>query len=101
MLAIYRPQYIEKILTDAAGRRFRVIFAVSFVDGEARGRIVSAEEIRALSGDILKPYCLSASCSRSSAESEILSPYSPIATPFLFSLEFLINSQPTRAPSRI
>ncbi len=97
MLVPYRPQFIERIMTDAVGRRFRVIFAVSFINGEVRGHIVSAEEVMVLAGQTAKPLCLSGSCSKEAPE-EIISPFVPVASPY-FSLEFLINSQPTRAPS--
>ena len=105
MLAPYRPQFIEKILTDAYGRRYRVVFAVSYLNGEVRGHIVSARAIEAvlkLSGqvtDTIGQLRLSGSCSSKEPE-EIVSPYAPIVTPYL-SLDYLINSQPTRAPSHI
>lgn len=94
-----RPQFIEKILTDAYGRQFKVVFAVTIIDGEFRGRIVSATEIKSLAGEIEPALCLSGYYSNSETQEDIVSPYAPVVTPF-FSLEFLINSQPTRAPSR-
>lgn len=103
MLAPYRPQFIEKILTDAYGRRYRVVFAVSYVNGEVRGHIVSAREIEAvlkLTGQVAHfagQFCLSGECQKPEPQ-EIVSPYAPIVTPY-FSLDYLITSQPTRAPS--
>lgn len=99
MLAPYRPQFVEKILTDGAGRRFRVVFAVSFVNGEARGRIVSAQEIQTIKGQAAETLCLPGISAQKHSEG-ISSDFAPIASPY-FSLDFLINSQPTRAPSRI
>ena len=85
MLATYQPscfaeatqdkQFIEKILTDSFGRQYRVVFAVSFVDGEVRGRVISATLIETapqLKGDSINKaaFCLP------SASSDILSPFS-------------------------
>ena len=91
MLAPYRPQLIEKILTDAAGRQFRVVFAVSYMNGEVRGHIVSATEVKAMEA---KALCLPGARIATPASGtaytvrHVVSPY--------FSLEFLINSQPTQ-----
>jgi len=90
-----QPRFVEKILTDASGRQFRVVFAVSFTNGEVRGRIVSATEIKALETCIL---CLSGARTTVKGNTEYVRAFTPIASPY-FSLEFLINSQPTRAPA--
>ncbi len=106
MLTPYRPQFIEKVLTDAAGRRFRVVFAVSFVDGEARGRIVSATEINTLklAGEVqaavvTTPLCLGGSHA-SATSAKPVSTFARVISPY-FSHDYLITAQPTRAPSRI
>ena len=90
-----QPRFVEKILTDASGRQFRVVFAVSFVGGEVRGHIVSATEIKALETRTL---CLSGTCAAVKGATEYVRAFTPVASPY-FSLEFLINSQPTRAPA--
>jgi len=94
MLAPYRPQFIERILSDSFGRQFRVVFAVSYLNGEVRGRIVSATEVKALATRAL---CLP--CAKMDEEAtDTAYTIHHVASPY-FSLEFLINSQPTRAPS--
>ena len=106
MLTPYRPQFIEKIMTDASGRRFRVLFAVSFVNGEVRGRVISAEPIEhkslELRGEsyekstetLCLPYVAIA----------IITPTSYLLSPALFispfSELFFFTSQPTRAPNK-
>ncbi len=106
MLTTYKqPQFIEKILTDSFGRQYRVLFAVSFIDGEIRGRVVSATQIErslklvAGSQENRTNFCLP--CAKSSqllpsssklpAASSIVSPYIEL---------YFFNSQPTRAPSK-
>jgi hypothetical protein len=111
MLTPYRPQFIEKILTDAYGREFRVTFAVSFVDGEVRGRIISAQPLHDGSGLALKGVraerktsvastmpCLPVFFSNKASDTAYVPAYASTISHY-FSLEFLINSQPTRAPA--
>jgi len=93
-----QPRLVEKVLTDASGRQYRVVFAVSFVGGEVRGRIVSATEIKAVSGQVAGQLCLPAFCAKQKHDTEYIPAFAPVVSPY-FSLEFLINSQPTRAPS--
>ena len=111
MLTSYRPRFIEKTLTDSFGRQYRVLFAVSFVDGEVRGRVISAtliQNVAQLDGDSVYDH----SGSHSSNGAFLLSGFSSkkeaafeyvhaaiVVSPY-FSLEYLLNSQPTRAPSR-
>jgi hypothetical protein len=101
MLTPYRPQFVEKILADSFGRQFRVVFAVSYsLDGEVRGRIVSAQPIELLKGSTIRSHanaCLP--CAQSfNLQSFNLPIVTPVASPY-FSLEYLLNSQPTRAPA--
>lgn len=101
MLTPYRPQFIEKILADSFGRQFRVVFAVSYsIDGEVRGRIVSAQPIELLKGSTIRSQanvCLP--CAQSfNLQSFNLPIVTPVVSPY-FSLEYLLNSQPTRAPA--
>jgi hypothetical protein len=104
-----QSRFIEKVLTDRAGRQFRVLFLVSLINGEVRGQIISAqpifEGVRAVSlpGRVVKMtswtrLCLS--CTKAAAkiiESKVKS-WSRVASPYYSSLEFFM-SQPTRAPS--
>lgn len=113
LIPITQSRFIEKILTDSFGRQYRVLFAVSFVDGEIKGRVISATLIQTtaqLRGDSAacrltssarndsKAFFLPGSCAQINAESESLPTFETFASPY-FSLEYLLNSQPTRAPS--
>lgn len=105
MLAPYRQQqFIEKVLADSFGRQYRVLFAVSFIDGEIRGRVVSATPIerslKLVAGsqenrtNFYLPCAKSVSLPSSSklpASSSIVSPYIEL---------YFFTSQPTRAPSK-
>lgn len=98
-----QSQFMSRIFTDASGRRFRLTFLVAMVDGEVRGHLVSAEPISAsvaqLSGTVSDgSFCLPIICNNKKPATEYVSAFAPVVSPF-FSLEFLINSQPTRAPS--
>lgn len=94
------PQFISRNFTDCNGRQFRLTFLVAIVNGELKGRLVSAEPIgsqlslEGRSGS----FCLPISCAEKKITTEYVPAYVPVASPY-FSLEFLINSQPTRAPS--
>jgi hypothetical protein len=104
-----QSRFIEKVLTDRAGRQFRVLFLVSLVNGEVRGQIVSAQPIfetaktaslpgRVYKGSPCTKLCLP--CTKAAAkiiESKVR-PWSRVASPYYSSLEFFM-SQPTRAPS--
>lgn len=102
MLTPYRPQFIEKIIYDDFGHQFRVIFAVSYINGEVKGRIVSAEPIALIRGSVSAREsftCLQCAtlAGRAPIESHLINRKS-FVSPY-FSMEFLINSQPTRAPA--
>ena len=104
MLTPYsQSQFIEKILTDANGRQFRVVFMVSLVNGELKGRIISvkpvAANVLALAGAVSDAgFCLP--CAKAAREVE--TPYFVSPAPFIspyFDSELLLTAQPTRAPS--
>ncbi|MEK7641535.1 MAG: hypothetical protein AAB365_00910 [Patescibacteria group bacterium] len=99
--ALQNGQLVSRIFTDAAGHSFRLTFFVSIIDGEVKGQLVSAQEIgqkvSAATADHV--FCLPFSCPKIVASTPYVSPFSSFVSPY-FSLEFLINSQPTRAPSR-
>ena len=102
MLTPYRPHYIERVMTDSLGCRYRVIFAVSYIGEEVRGRVISATLIQSLNGQTAKsaaPLCLSSAVPLHTSKILYLKSCVPVVSPY-FSLEYLLNSQPTRAPSR-
>jgi hypothetical protein len=106
MLSPYQqPQFLSRVFTDCSGRQFRLTFFVAVVDGEVRGRLVSAEPISAsiarLTGDASdgSVLCLPITCDSKKPATEYIPAFAPIVSPFFSSLEFLIHSQPTRAPS--
>ncbi|MBU6232365.1 hypothetical protein KGP36_07060 [Patescibacteria group bacterium] len=102
MLAVQdQPRFISRIFTDACGRQFRLTFLVAIVNGELKGRLVSAErisDVARLTGDISDIiFCLPNIRTQDEGSTEYISPYVPIVSPYT-ELIFL-TSQPTRAPS--
>lgn len=105
MLTPYtKPQFISRVFTDTSGRQFRLTFLVTLVNGEVRGQLVSAHQISPvvarLSGEVSTGsiLCLPIFCGGADPQTAYVPAFAPVASPY-FSLEFLINSQPTRAPS--
>lgn len=102
------PQFLSRAFTDLSGRQFRLTFFVTLVNGEVRGRLVSAERISEAAPR--KPHlgsrtsetilCLPISCHCNIPETAYTPAYAPVASPYYSAFEFLIHSQPTRAPSR-
>lgn len=106
MLTPYsQSKIVEKILTDANGSQFKALFLVSLVNGEVKGRLLSLKPltIRALAlegavsdGSICLPSW--------TFDCEIQTPYvasvAPVKSPYFNTIDLIINSQPTRAPSR-
>jgi hypothetical protein len=103
MLAtINRPQFISRVFTDRYGRNFRLTFFVSVVDGQVKGRLVSAEPLKRsvqlfIRGEHSECSCLPISFDLKKASTEYVSAYVPVVSPYT-SLIYSI-SQPTRAPS--
>lgn len=97
------PQFLSRVFTDASGRQFRLTFLVAVVNGELKGRLVSAEPVSPtarLTGDVSDPtLCLPISCAQEEKSTEYVPAYAPVVSPFFSQFEFLIHSQPTRAPS--
>ncbi len=100
------PQLVEKIFTDQFGRQFRMVFLVTVIDGELKGRLVSAEQLSANSPR------LQGTTSEASEilslpifemQKEVVTEYVPAFTPVVspYTELFFFTSQPTRAPSRI
>ncbi len=103
------PQFISRVFTDQSGRQFRLLFLVLVVDGELRGRLISAEPLantRAaqLVGEVADgvngAFFLPIYCPVKKATTEYVPSFARVVSPY-FSIDFLITSQPTRAPSRI
>lgn len=102
MLTPYRPHFVEQIFTDQTGRQFRLVFLVSLVEGKLKGELVSAQPVSARSkldsSKVAPCYLLPISCIINKGNTEYIFPVKPIVSPFS-TVEFLITSQPTRAPS--
>lgn len=104
MLTTYKPQFIEKIFTDQLGQQFRLTFLVTIVDGEYRGRLVSAEPISKkvdlLNGKVSSsetPVCLPIICEQKEPDTAYTPSCKEVISPF--NSLFFFMSQPTRAPS--
>ncbi|MDP3962372.1 MAG: hypothetical protein Q8Q03_00690 [bacterium] len=82
-------KFITKTLTSASGEQFRVVFLVSFVNGEVKAQVVSAKKISVV--------CLP----EFKEKSPVTFTYTPASSPVvsLFNPLFFFNSQPTRAPA--
>lgn len=103
MLTPYKPQFIEQIFTDQTGRQFRLVFLVSLVDGKLKGQLVSAQPLATrnhstAAGHVSDQFLLPFSCPKDETVTEYIASVTPIVSPFS-TIEFLITSQPTRAPS--
>lgn len=105
-LALPRGQFITRDYTDATGQQFRLTFFVTMVDGEVRGRLVSAQptgksyEIGAMR---LEGSCSGSAFCLPSASHKLLPHTSYLLSPALlvspYTELFFFMSQPTRAPS--
>ena len=107
MLTPYiQPYFLSKIATDFSGRQFRLTFLVAVVDGEMRGRLISVEPVvqtvtnRQIAGTVCEysNFTLPIFCTQNKPNTQYIPAFVPIVSPY-FSLDFLINSQPTRAPA--
>ena len=108
MLTPYlNSQFIEKILTDRYGRQFRCLFLVALVDGEVKGRLVSARPIFTDVTDVRHPSCDGCLTSKRFFLPIIRSPkkiftervWLPIVSYFALKDFSFVTSQMTRAPS--
>jgi hypothetical protein len=102
MLTPYsQPNLLERIFTDRAGRQFRMVFMVTVVNGELKGRLVSATPISASLGiagaTTADAFFLPVSLPKIVAETLYVPFFAPIVA-FLNKF-FFFTSQPTRAPS--
>ena len=109
MLAIQNtPQFISRIFTDLSGRQFRMLFLVVVVDGDFKGRLISVEPLPATArlvgevsdGSVNSEFCLPITYTSKEPATEYVHSFAEVVSPY-FSIDFLITSQPTRAPSRI
>jgi hypothetical protein len=103
MLTPYsQSKFVQKILTSQSGERFRVLFYVTLVNGELKGKIISAQAVNESASQSFKysqpVVTIAAPRIKKKVNTEYVSAYAPTSSPY-FSLEFLINSQPTRAPA--
>jgi len=75
-----------------------MIFLVALVDGEVKGRLISVELIVESFRSAECVACLPGASIKKVPATEYIPTFAPAVSPY-FSLEFLINSQPTRAPA--
>ncbi len=99
MLTPYKPHFIEQIFTDQSGRQFKLVFLVSLVEGKLKGQLVSAQPLSPKVKSATTPICLPISCEVKKTVTEYIASFAPVVSPYN-QLEFLIHSQPTRAPSK-
>ncbi len=97
-------QLLERVFTDQSGRQFRMVFLVAIVNGEVKGRLVSAQPIsntsRELNGQVSSgTICLPIECTEQKGDTLYTTDFTQTISPY-FSLNFLMTSQPTRAPSK-
>ncbi len=90
---------ITRVFTDHTGRSFRLTFFVTIVNGEVKGRLVSAQPISknknlASQDSVL---CLPVAYPVTVTETPFIPAFTPFVSPF--SELFFFTSQPTRAPS--
>ena len=99
MLTPYKPHFVEQIFTDQTGQQFRLVFLVSLgEDGRLKGQLVSAKPLSSHVHSDATPICLPFVCPKNDTVTEYFFPLTSVVSPFS-STEFLITSQPTRAPS--
>ncbi len=105
MLTPYlQSQFVEKILTDVKGRQFKALFLVSLVNGEVNARLISLQLISpkalALEGAIAQDiFFLPSFAAEKSVETPYVASVAPFVSPYFDIAEFILTSQPTRAPS--
>ncbi len=103
MLTPYtQSKFISKIFTDCSGRQFRLTFLVAVVNGELKGRLVSAEPLaqtaNVLTGSVSDgAFCLPITFSNKKPATEYVSDFAPVVSPYIEL--YFFTSQPTRAPS--
>jgi hypothetical protein len=93
------PQFVEKIFTDQSGRQFRLTFLVAIVDGQLKGRLVSAQPLSRGATSVFQGATLQLpiSCPKNETVTEYTPAFAPIVSPY--NELFFFTSQPTRAPS--
>ncbi|MEK7501562.1 MAG: hypothetical protein AAB629_01410 [Patescibacteria group bacterium] len=108
MLTPYsQSRFVQKILTSASGKRFRVLFLVTLVNGEVKAQIVSAQSImsalsfpRTRESSVLpknKILCLPFYSAKAKHNTEYIPSNAPEVSPY--AELYFFTSQPTRAPS--
>lgn len=104
-LAQNNSQIVSKIFTDQMGRQFELTFLITIVDGALRGRLLSARPLPCpslkIEGEVAAEFmpCLPIICPEAIHDTAYVSTYAPVKSPY-YSVEFLLNTQPARAPSR-
>ena len=105
MLTTYtQSKFLSKVFTDCSGRQFRLTFLVAVVNGEVRGRLVSAEPISVsdtnhqIVGTVSDGmFCLPITFSNKKPATDYAPAFIPVVSPY--TELYFFTSQPTRAPS--
>lgn len=92
------PQFVEKIVTDRSGQVFKLTFLVAIVDGQLKGRLVSAQPLAQSFKNTESILSLPVICPKNETITEYTPAFAPIVSPY--SELFFFTSQPTRAPSK-
>ena len=96
MLTPYsQSKFVEKILTNAKGEQFRVVFCVAFVNGEVKAQIVSATPI-SQTIEHKEVLCLPVFKEKVAQVFSYIPAFVSKISPF--NQFFFFNSQPTRGP---
>jgi hypothetical protein len=91
-------RFIEKLFTDQNSQQFKLTFFVVLVNGEVKGKLISAQPMgKASSVGSEQVLYLPISLSVNETVTEYIPEYVPVVSPY--NELFFFTSQPTRAPS--
>ena len=100
---VKQGRLVSHIFTDQSGVTFRLTFFVTVVNGEVKGKLVSAERVSGgptsrISRKMSESnFCLPISCPKVVADTAYIPAYALVVSPY--TELFFFTSQPTRAPS--
>lgn len=99
---LQNPGYtvVERVVTNKRGELMRVTFAVVAFNGITRARVIKAEKIQTLSGDVTTQSTVFLIAGETSVISlDSIPDFQPIASPYVFTIDRFFKSQMTRAPA--
>ena len=104
LVAVDSPKVVTRLARDKAGRQFILTFRVYMVQGEIKAELIKAEPLastkpKQISGRVSQCSIFAISGCARRAQPNSASVYGTNFVSPYFSLEYLLNSQPTRAPS--